>query len=60
MDYFLERFFALLGRVIFPRRQEWEQRRNAKLVCGVLTFSIILGLAVMKLIKMIYFKTKAG
>lgn len=60
MDFFIEKCFALLGRVIFPRRQEWEQRRNAKLLFGVLAFSILLGLVVMVLIKMIYNKTKLG
>ena len=60
MDFFIEKCFALLGRIFFPRRQGWEQRRNAKIMCGVIAFSIVLGLVVMKLIKMIYFKTKAG
>jgi hypothetical protein len=59
MDFFVDRCFALLGRILFPRRQEWEQRRNAKILSGVLAFSLVLGLVVAKLIKMIYFKTKA-
>lgn len=59
MDFFFERCFALVGRIIFPRRQEWEQRRNAKILFGVLAFSLLLGFVVAKIIKMIYFKTKA-
>ena len=49
-----------MGRMIFPRRQEWEQRRNAKIVFGVVSFSLILGLTLAKLMKMIYIKTKVG
>ena len=60
VDLFFEKCFALLGRALFPRRQAWEQRRNAKIMFGVVAFSIILGIAVMTLIKMIYFKTKQG
>jgi hypothetical protein len=59
MDFFVDRCFALLGRIFFPRRQEWEQRRNAKILFGVIAFSVVLGLVVAKVIKMIYFKTKA-
>ena len=58
MDLFIDKCFALVGRVIFPRRQQWEQRRGAKILFGVLAFSLLLGLIVAKLIKMIYFKTK--
>ena len=58
MDFFSDRCFALLGRIIFPRRQPWEQRRNAKIMFGVLAFALALGTVVMTLIYMIYNKTK--
>jgi hypothetical protein len=59
MEFLLEKVFALVGKIVFPRRQPWRQRRDAKILCCVLLFSLILGGVVMTLIKMIYFKTKA-
>ena len=58
MDFFSDRLFAFLGRIIFPRRQPWEQRRSAKIMFGVLGFALLLGAVVMTLIYMIYNKTK--
>lgn len=49
-----------MGRVLFPQRQAWEQRRNAKIFFGVVAFSVVLGVVVMTFIKMIYNKTKLG
>ena len=60
MDFFIEKCFALMGRILFPRRQAWEQRRNAKLFFGVVAFSAMLGMVVYLLIKMIYNKTRLG
>ncbi len=59
MDLFVDKCFAWVGRVIFPRRQAWEQRRNAKIMFGVVSFGLLLGLVVATLIKIIYFKTRA-
>ena len=59
MDLFVEKCFAWLGRVVFPRHQAWQQRRSAKIMFGVIAFGLLLGLAVAVLIKMIYFKTRA-
>ena len=58
MDYFLEKFCALLGKIVFPRRPAWQQRRNGKIVFGVLAFSLVLGWIVMKIIRVLYYKTK--
>ena len=58
MDFFSDKCFALLGRIIFPRRQPWEQRRGAKIMSGVIAFAFVLGTVVMVLIKLIYNKTK--
>jgi hypothetical protein len=58
MDFLLEKTFAVVGKIVFPRRQSWRQRRDAKILCCVLLFSILLGAVVMTLIKVIYFKTK--
>jgi hypothetical protein len=60
IDRLFEICFTLLGRVLFPRRQAWQQRRDAKILSGVIFFSLMLGTVVMTMIKMIYFKTKAS
>ena len=41
--FVLDRIFLLLGRVLFPRRQRWEQIRNAKLWTGVALFTAVTG-----------------
>ena len=56
MESFVDKCFSVLGRVFFPRRQAWEQRRNAKIMFGVIAFSLTLGLVLMFIIRMIYNK----
>lgn len=56
----MEKCFAWLGRVVFPRHQAWEQRRNAKLFFGVVAFSLALGAVVWLLLRLIYNKTMLG
>lgn len=48
---FIERLFDLIGRLFFPRQQDWERRRNAKIMTTAVTLGVILGLLVMWLIK---------
>ena len=50
----MERFFYFLGRVLFPRQQDWQQTRSAKTLVYVIAFSLVLGYCVMKLIKAYY------
>lgn len=38
IDRLFEIIFILLGRVLFPRRQDWQQRRDAKILSGVIFF----------------------
>ena len=41
MNRLLEKSFAVVGKVIFPRRQRWEQRRDAKIFIYVVLFTLI-------------------
>lgn len=47
----IERLFDFIGKLFFPRQQDWERRRNAKIMTTAVTLGLILGLAVMWLIK---------
>ena len=58
MDLFSDKLFSLLGRIIFPRREPWQQRRGAKIMFGVIAFALLLSGVVLTLIYMIYNKTK--
>ncbi len=50
----MERFFHLLGRLFFPRHQDWEQGRNAKLLLVVLVFSLLIALGAAMVIRIYY------
>jgi uncharacterized membrane protein SirB2 len=50
----MERVYVLLGKIFFPRQQEWKQSKNAKLVVYVLCFALVVGLVVMKLLRLLY------
>jgi len=50
----MERFFFFLGRICFPRQQDWQQTRSAKTLVFVLCFSLVLALIVDKLIRAYY------
>ena len=51
----MERVFAFLGKLFFPRQQDWEQSKNAKLVVLVLGFALVVGVVVMKVIRALYY-----
>ncbi len=40
----MELLYNLLGRLLFPRRQNWEQRKSAKILVLTVAFSLALGL----------------
>jgi surface polysaccharide O-acyltransferase-like enzyme len=54
----LERFYFFLGRILFPRQQDWQQARSAKTLLFVIGFSIVLALVVVKFIKILYNHSK--
>ena len=53
-----EKFFFFLGRMLFPRKQDWEQTRSAKTLVLVVGFSVVVALVVAKIIKMMYYHSK--
>ncbi len=54
MKIFLDRIYEWLGRRIFPGQQDWEQRRNVKIMLLTVGFALALGLTVAKVIRLIY------
>jgi hypothetical protein len=56
MDFLMQRIFAILGRLLFPRCQDWAQRRHAKTVVLTVVFALALGLAVAVVIRMMYYR----
>lgn len=49
-----DRFCFFLGRIFFPKRQDWDQTKSAKLLVLVLGFSVVLAVVVAKLIRVMY------
>jgi hypothetical protein len=39
-----EKLFDLIGRIFFPRQQDWARRRSAKVFTAAVVFGIFLGL----------------
>jgi len=50
----LERFFFFIGRMLFPRQQDWQQTRSAKTLVVVVLFSVALAFTVAKIIRIVY------
>ncbi len=48
---FIEMLFDLIGRIFFPRQQDWERRRNAKIMTATIAFAIGLSYIVVWVIK---------
>jgi len=46
--------YNLVGRLLFPRRQEWAQRKSAKTLVFTAAFSLALGVFLAEVIRMIY------
>ena len=49
----MEKIYAIVGRWCFPRQQDWEQRRSAKTIVWTVVFTVMLGLALAKILRMI-------
>jgi hypothetical protein len=50
----MQRFYDLLGRVIFRRQQDWEQRKNAKILVFTVAFGLALGFITAEMIRLMY------
>ena len=50
----MQMFYDLLGRLLFPRRQNWDQRRSAKVMLLTVVFSLAFGLVVAAVIRIGY------
>ncbi len=48
------KLFDWLGRRLYPRRQDWEQRKLAQIMMGTLAFTLTLGLVMAALMRMMY------
>jgi hypothetical protein len=51
---FSERVFDWLGNIVFPCQQDWERRRNAKIMTATVIIGLSIGWAVAKIIRHLY------
>jgi hypothetical protein len=49
-----QRIYEWLGRRLFPRRQDWQQRQDAKILAHTVAFSLTLGVVMAELIRYAY------
>lgn len=54
----MQMFCDLIGRLLFPRRQSWEQRKQAKAMVFTIAFSLAFGLVVAEVIRLAYYHKK--
>ena len=47
-------FYQLIGRLVYPRQQNWAQRKNAKILVLTVAFTLMLGCVMAKLFHIIY------
>ncbi len=50
----MQSLFDFLGRWLFPRQQEWEQRKRAKTLVLTLSFAFTLGLIIAEALRLMY------
>jgi hypothetical protein len=50
----MRRFYDFLGRLLFPRRQDWEQRRHARTFVFTVAFTLVFSLVMVEFIHLIY------
>ena len=48
---FIEKLFDFIGKVVFPRQQEWERRRNVQIMLSVVAVSLLMGIILWKMMK---------
>lgn len=54
----MNHFYAIVGRMFFPRLQEWEQQRNARMMVFVVMFSLVFAFGIASIIWMMYYRHK--
>lgn len=54
----MQMIYNLLGRLLFPRRQDWDQRKSAKILVLTVAFALTLGLVLAAVIRMMYYHRK--
>jgi hypothetical protein len=54
----MQAIYNLLGRLCFPRRQNWEQQRSAKIMLLTVAFALALGVTVAAVIRTMYYHKK--
>jgi len=54
MNFRMQMIYGWLGRRLFPRRQEWQQRQDAQILLHTVAFSLALGLVMAELIRFAY------
>lgn len=54
MNFQMQRIYDWLGRRLFPRRQDWQQRQDAKILAHTVAFSLTLGVVMAELIRYAY------
>lgn len=54
----MEMFYDFIGRLFFPRQQDWERRRTARIMTFVVLFSLALALIIAKVIHLMYNHTR--
>jgi|GEM_PF-945482 len=50
----MQLIYNWIGRLMFPRRQVWEQRQSAKTLMLTVAFALTLGLVLATVIRMMY------
>jgi hypothetical protein len=50
----MQKFYDLLGRLLFPRQQGWERRKGAKAMLFTVVFSLVFGLIVAEVMRVAY------
>ena len=44
--------FNLIGKIFFPRQQDWERSRSAKIMLSVVAVSLVVGVILWKVMKL--------
>ena len=48
----IQMFLELIGKLFFPQQQDWQRRRNAKIMTYVVVASLVCGLVLVAVLKL--------